>query len=292
MYKFSIALAGLLSVFLSCRAGEKKASEANQNSLLWKITRKDLKQPSYLFGTIHLLCADDYIWTPAMSKSLRNCQEVCFEMDMDDPSVMVQVASGMIDNNGKLLKEYFTDGDYEVITQFVRDSMGMNMMMFQQMKPAALQTLFASRVVSCESPVSYESNIMDEAKSLKKEITGLEEPAEQLALFDRMPQDSVVKDLVAMAIDYSKERTEYGKMLEAYKKQDLAELYRIIEESRLASDDLSGFLDERNIKWIDRMEGKMEQRPVFFAVGAGHLPGANGIIQLLRNKGYKVAPVH
>jgi uncharacterized protein YbaP (TraB family) len=163
--------------------------------------------------------------------------------------------------------------------------------MFQQMKPAALQSLFATRAVACSNPVSYEANIMDEAKKLKKNITGLEEASEQLALFDSMPQDSIVSDLVKMARDYSKERTEFNRMLAAYKKQDLQALHQIIEESRTSSDDLNAFLDERNKKWIERMEGKMEQQPVFFAVGAGHLPGENGIIQLLRNEGYSVEPV-
>ncbi|HRO43287.1 MAG TPA: TraB/GumN family protein [Flavipsychrobacter sp.] len=291
MRKFSIAFAGLLAVFFSCDARETKPVKQDERSLLWKITRQDMKQPSYLFGTIHLLCAKDYLWTPAMKKSLRACKEVCFEMDMDDPSVMMQVASGMIDNSGKNLKDYFNEEDYKVVERFVNDSLKMNLLLFQQMKPAALQSLFATKAVMCTNPVSYEANIMEEAKKWKKEITGLEEASEQLALFDRIPQDSVISELVAMARDYSKERTEFDRMLQAYKKQDLPTLHQIIEESRTTNEDLSVFLDERNKKWIERMEGKMEQKPIFFAVGAGHLPGENGIIQLLRNNGYEVVPV-
>jgi uncharacterized protein YbaP (TraB family) len=54
---------------------------------------------------------------------------------------------------------------------------------------------------------------------------------------------------------------------------------------------MDAFLDERNKKWIERMEERMEQKPVFFAVGAGHLLGENGLIQLLRNSGYTVVPM-
>ena len=250
-----------------------------------------MKQPSYLFGTIHLLCPKDYIWTPAMKRSLKSCKEVCFEMDMDDPSVMMQVASGMIDNSGKTLKDHFSSEDYEIIERFVTDSLHMNIMMFQQMKPTALQSLFTTKALNCANPVSYEANIMEEAKKQKKEITGLEEAYEQIALFNNLPEDSLIKELVDMAKDYSKERDEFNRMLQAYKNQDLPLLYEIIERSRTTSEDLSTFLDERNKKWIERMEERMEQKPVFFAVGAGHLPGENGIIQLLRNHGYEVTPV-
>lgn len=285
-------LTGLL-IACTVTARENKPASGNKTdkSLLWKITGKDMKAPSYVFGTIHMLCQKDYIWTPAMRNSLRACKEVCFEMDMDDPSVMMQIAMGMIDNSGRTLKDYFTSEEYALVEGFVNDSLGMNIAMFQQMKPAALQSLFATRAVSCSTPVSYEANIMDEAKKYRLEITGLEQANEQLELFDRLPADSVVKELVKMATDYSQERLEYQRMLKAYKRQDLPVLFQLIDSTRAASDDLTAFLDDRNHKWISRMEERMEQRPVFFAVGAGHLPGENGIIQLLRNAGYLVEAV-
>lgn len=286
------ATLGCLLIWLSGQSHEGDQVKDKQNqSLLWKITRQDMRRPSYLFGTIHLLCPEDYIWTAAMKKSLAACQEVCFEMDMDDPSVMMEVASGMIDNSGNSLKDYFKEEDYLLVSRFLKDSLGMNILMFQQMKPAALQSLFATKVVNCAEPVSYEANILEEARKLKMDVTGLEDPKEQLALFDSMPVDSVVKDLVTMAKDYSEERQEYRKMLEAYKKQDLPLLNHIIQQSRTEGTNMDAFLDDRNKKWIERMEERMEQKPVFFAVGAGHLLGESGLIQLLRNSGYTVVPV-
>src|SRR6478672_9691055 len=64
----------------SCKA-EKKEGE---QSLLWRITGRGLTKPSYLFGTIHMVCPGDYLWTDAMKKGLAACKKVCFEMDMDD----------------------------------------------------------------------------------------------------------------------------------------------------------------------------------------------------------------
>ena len=292
MNKVLTAIGSLLLVTLFGNARPLDSAETKtRQSLLWKISRADMKKPSYLFGTIHLLCPKDYVWTPVMKSSLKACKEVCFEMDMDDPSVMMQVASGMVDNSGKTLKDYFTAEDYKVIERFVTDSLKMSMLLFQQMKPAALQSLFAASTLSCANPVSYESNIMEQAKKQKMEVTGLEEPREQIALFNSLPVDSVISELLKTARDFSKEKNEYQKMLAAYKDQNLQQLFEIIETSRSSGDDFTAFLDERNKKWIERMEERMEQKPVFFAVGAGHLPGENGLIELLRKSGYRVEPV-
>ncbi|RYZ56019.1 MAG: TraB/GumN family protein [Sphingobacteriales bacterium] len=290
----------LLSFFTSCfllafpsfsQTARSKESKEQNRSLLWKISGKDMKTPSYLFGTIHLLCPEDYFWTPAMAASLRGCREVCFEMDMDDPSVMMEVAVGMMNPDGKKLKDYFSEGDYATISAFVRDSLGMDINMLQQLKPAALHSLFASKTVSCSTPLSYEANIMTEAQKLQLDISGLEAPSEQIALLEKLETDSALLELVAMARDYQDEKKEFEKMISAYKKQDLQTLFEIMEESGEQNGDLGAFLDERNQKWISRMEDKMDVQPVFFAVGAGHLWGKKGVIELLRDEGYKVEPV-
>jgi uncharacterized protein YbaP (TraB family) len=292
MIKYLAMLAGILSGILSDATAQEKTPVTEDNrSLLWSITGRDMTQPSYIFGTIHLLCREDYVWTPAMRRSLLATKEVCFEMDMDDPSLMMEVAMGMIDRSGKTLEDYFTKSDYDLVERFVKDSLGMSMTMFRQMKPAALQSLFATRAVTCASPVSYEVNIMEEAKKQNKKITGLEKASEQLALFDKLNADSVVKELVGMVKDYSGERREFDRMLAAYKRQDLPQLYEIIEASKISGEDLNSFLYDRNRKWILRMEDKMEQNPVFFAVGAGHLWGDNGVIALLRKEGYTVSSI-
>ncbi|MBS1772396.1 MAG: TraB/GumN family protein [Bacteroidetes bacterium] len=262
-----------------------------ENSLLWKISRKDMKSASYLFGTIHLICKEDYVWTKPMQAGLSDCKEICFELDLDDPNMMMEVAKGMISTDGKSLKDYFSDSDYVLLTKYVKDSLKMDISLFQQMKPVALETLFASSSPSCESPQSYENNIMQIAQKSNREITGLESVSEQLDLFDNLPADSVVKDIMSVIKGKQDDKSEYRKMVTAYKKQDLQQLYKLISESEQIDKELSSFLDVRNEKWIPRIIEKMDRTSVFFAVGAGHLPGKNGVIALLRKAGYTVTPV-
>lgn len=288
---------GLCSLFLfTCCNGrqvnDKKKSTTDEKSLLWRISGKQLANPSYLFGTIHMICGTDYLWTDSMKHSLDESKEVCMEMDMDDPSLAMQVAAGMMDLSGKQLKEYFTPEQYTKVEKYVKDSLGMGLEMFQMMKPVVLLPLLASKGTGCDNPVSYELKIMEEAKEQKKEITGLETAQEQLEVMNSIPSDSLVAELVEMAEGKSKDdEVLYDRMVTAYKAQDLPTLYELIKKSGELGGEWNAFLDDRNKKWISRMESKMKKQRTFFAVGAGHLYGNVGVINLLRKAGYTVEPV-
>ena len=284
---FCVAVLAILTPFIS------KAQQKTQNnkSLLWRISGKDMKTSSYLFGTIHLICPADYVWTDKMKESYKKSKEVCFEMDMDDPAVLMKVATGLMDNTGKTLEDYFTPKQYKLVEAYVRDTLGMNIVQFRNMKPAALQSMFTAGSSACPNPVSYEEKIMEQAKKDNKEILGLEQPEEQIELFDNLPTDTVVKEIMDVVTGTEKDDGEYQKLVNAYKQQDLPALYKLINSSGESPIDLAGFLDDRNKKWIERMVDKMDQKSIFFAVGAGHLWGENGVINLLRKEGYKVVPV-
>ncbi|WP_276134818.1 TraB/GumN family protein [Polluticoccus soli] len=260
-------------------------------SLLWRITGKDMKKPSYLFGTIHLVCPEDYFWTTTMESTLNSAEVVCFEMDLDAPDIFLEVAKGMINNEEKKLKDYFSDEDFAALKKYLTDSVGVDIAVFQMMKPVAIQTMLAERALGCPTPVSYEANIMQIAQKENKEILGLETPREQLDLFDNLPAEDVAKDLLDMIHGKDDSKNQYIKLVTAYKKQDLVALHRLIMESSKKDMDLGGFLDVRNEKWVPRMVERMDQQSVFFAVGAGHLWGDNGVIALLRKSGYTVEPM-
>lgn len=293
MRKWWMFFWGCLSLVYHGNASEKDSllNIAKNRSLLWRITGNDMKKPSYLFGTMHAICKDDYVWTPAMKRSLKAAKEVCFEMDMDDPSLMTEAAKGMIDYSGKTLQDYFSEEDYKSLERYFADSLGVNIAMFPRLKPAALVSVLAQSGLACTNMVSYEANIMEEAKKLKMEITGLERPEEQIALLESLPTDTIINEVLRMIQGKQGNGNEYEHLVKAYKAQDIATLYALMTEADQTKLSLNTFLDERNTKWIERMEERMDQQPVFFAIGAGHLWGDNGVINLLWQKGYKVEAV-
>ncbi len=281
----------ILSVFIGITVTGQPSQPSNNKSLLWSITGHNLKKPSYLFGTIHLICVDDYLWTPKMKECLNKSDNVCFELNLADPTVMAQVATGLMDSSGKSLEDYFTQYQFKLLKKYINDSLGMNISMFNNMKPIALQSIFSASGLNCTNPTSYEDSIMKTAQKAGKQISGLEDPAEQIAALEKIPIDSVVVQLMDEMQNNQKNDSEYNNLIAAYKSQDLPLLYQLITTSSEPGDEMGVLLEDRNKKWISRMSNKMNKSSVFFAVGAGHLWGDMGVITLLRKAGYTVKPL-
>lgn len=283
-------LAGILA-FISGTYAQQADSNLNR-SLLWRVSGNHLHKPSYLFGTIHQVCPNDYFWTPAMQKGLKKSKKVCFEMDLDDPKIMMEIAAGMMDPSGKQLKDYFTPAQYKKLGQYVQDILHMDISTFATVRPIMLASIIEVKKMKCANPVSYEENIMKAAQDAGKEILGLEDPKDQLAALKSIPVDTVIKGIIDIIEGNEQENDELKKLVAAYVKQDLPALHTMITSSTDLEGGMGMLLDDRNKKWIPRIKDGMSKSSVFFAVGAGHLSGDNGIITLLRKEGYTVTPVH
>jgi uncharacterized protein YbaP (TraB family) len=304
MLRFLFAfLTGMLSVG-ACTAKAPKAaveerlsSEKIANSLLWKISGNGLSKPSYLFGTIHMICASDFVWTNAMQKAFGSAEKLCLEMDLDDPGLAMEAMMGMMATDGTKLRSYFTDAQWKKLDAVVKAQPGMGGMgldMLQMMKPVMLLSMLSTKGVACDSTLSYEMVLMEKAKAGNKEVIGLETAGEQLSALNTLPTDSVIAQIVAF-LDGTDEggSKELNAMTAAYKMQNLGQLDTLINNSMSLGNAASkgALLDDRNDRWIARMTEKMKPASVFFGVGAGHLPGSKGVIQLLRKAGYKVEPL-
>lgn len=167
----------------------------------------------------------------------------------------------------------------------------MPMFLLNKMKPFTLMSVMYSKFLPCNKPASLEETLMQMAKKQNKEILGLETVEEQLAVFDRIPDTMEIRMLMGLIDDFQGQRDEFGRMIQAYRQRDLTELGRMINDSP----DIDGFEDlllvNRNKKWIPVMKAEMNRSSCLFAVGAGHLPGIDGVIDLLRKEGYTVSPV-
>jgi uncharacterized protein YbaP (TraB family) len=167
----------------------------------------------------------------------------------------------------------------------------MPLTIFNKMKPFTLMSILYTKVLPCPKMESYEQSFMSMAKQQKKEILGLEKLEDQFAVFDKIPDSAEVIMILNMIDDFDGQKKEFAKMTDAYKRKDLQALEKMIN----ASPDMVGYEDlllvNRNKNWIPVMEKAMSAQATFFAVGAGHLPGEDGIISLLRKAGYTVSPV-
>ncbi len=277
---------------------KKKPATTNEskevNTLLWKISGKGVSKPSYLFGTIHMICKDSYFWTDKMQSAFDATEKVCMEMDLDDPMLQMEVATKMMLTDGKTLKDFFTEEEYQTVGTYLKDSFDFDIQTFNPFKPVALLMLISQKTMACENDAmeSYEMNLMQLAQKDNKEILGLETAEDQLKALESLPNDS----LIQMLIKYSKGDTKTAgydiqDLVNAYTQQDLNTIKTLTANMEKESGNMKGLLDDRNKNWIPKMEAMMKDNTVFFAVGAAHLPSKIGVIQLLRKAGYTVEPV-
>ena len=140
------------------------------------------------------------------------------------------------------------------------------------------------------TPASYELTFVQRAKGQKKEILGLETVEFQTSLFDEIPYEDQAEDLVEMLSDRSAMESIFEQMIKVYKEEDIEGLYNASADYFNAQE-LEVLLHKRNRDWIPKMGEMAKDKSTFFAVGAGHLGGDDGVISLLKKAGYKVKPV-
>ena len=319
MLKFrnlNILFASLLVIFLSaCKtkaqqnAPVSKATTAEQvedkNSLLWEISGKNLKKPSYLYGTIHLIPKNDFFLTDATKKVFNASQKVTFEInmkEMNNPMAMISIFTKAMMPNGKTLKDFLNAEDYGLV-QRKFDSIGMPLKMLERIKPMFLSVMLGTDgekitaegggISETSKSTSYEMEFLQMGEKQKKEFGGLETVEFQMGIFDSIPYKVQAEMLVKTIKNGSAGNDDLGKMVEMYKKQDIEAMSKMLQSDD--QNELAGYenmlINSRNTNWIPLMAKAMSEKITFFAVGAGHLGGEKGVVNLLKKEGYTVKPL-
>lgn len=281
-------------LFLGCKAQQNVpfVKQKNDNTLLWKVSGNGLKKPSFLFGTFHLLCKDDIHFSDQLKRAMKRCDTIYMELDMDDPTIML---SGMLYMNmkgGKKLEDLYTPEEYKRLQNYFSDSLKVPLMLFQSAKPYFLVALLYPRMMNCSSPSGVEEELVKIAKEDKKEINGLETMQFQASVFDSIPYELQAQELLKNIDSFSVNKKEFQTMLNYYKNQQLDSINKMMGKREFGSDKYDNLLlNDRNKNWVGQLKQIMKRESVFVAVGAGHLVGNEGLIQLLRKAGYKVEPL-
>lgn len=287
----------ITAIFLLAMISLASAAQKKNNSLLWKISGNGLEKPSYLFGTIHMLCKEDAFLSENMLKAIREADRVYLELDMDNLFEMIGMVSKMKMKNDTTLKDLLTAEEYALTKAFFEKKQTMlPFTVLETYKPMVASSLLMESSMVCDQQVAMETLIMDEAKKNGKRIDGLETMAYQMSVFDSIPYSLQAKELYKSIVDDEKSKQEGEKlmtaMMNAYREQDLEKLSDLIAT---ADNDMRGFEDlllyNRNRNWVAKLKTLLHEKALVVAVGAGHLPGDQGVIELLRKEGYKLTPV-
>lgn len=285
----------ILISFECCKTGNQSLKlpvEPTQNTLLWEISGKNLRQPSYIFGTFHLMCKEDIVFSENLQKALSRSQKLYLEMDLDNLSNTMGALFCMNMKGNKTLKDLYTDAEYHRVESYFKDSLKMPFAMLSKFKPLMLESLLYPKLLQCKTMSGVEEGLMQLSKKQNKEVEGFETIQFQCAVFDSVPYEIQAKGLLRTIDSMASYKTEFDKMIELYKTQQLAMLDSLLNKQ---NDETGASLDvllyNRNKNWVAQMEKLMPKESLFMAVGAGHLPGKQGVLQLLRNEGYTVKPI-
>ena len=267
-------------------------------SLLWKVYGNGIKDTSFLYGTIHMIEKKDFVVSKILKSKLKKSEALVMEinLDLDDKSKQF-VRENALYPSGKSIKDFVNEEDYLFFQSYLKDSLKMNglkIKICEMMRPFYAQSLImADQMKKTES---YEKTFHKLAK--KKEKLGLETIQEQMTILAggelQTQVNEFIKEMKKGKLDTD---NEMAKLVQFYKNQDVQGLYNEMiasmekEGGKMGGVTKEDFLDNRNKRWIPKLVQLMNTKTIFIAVGAGHLAGENGVIQLLRNQGYIVSPI-
>ena len=265
------------------------------HTLLWRISGKGLTRPSYLFGTMHILCASDARLTDSLKAVIAACDEVYFEINLSDMSDMLNSIKYMRMNDSKKLSDLLKPDEYaRVKDYFARHSSLLPFSMLERFKPMLISGLIEEQGLDCQTTDGMELMIMQQLRSdsEKKPVNGLETAAFQAGLFDSIPYEQQGKELVNYIDSADENKKATRQLAELYVHQDLDSIGQLSDKD---DPGMSGYMDlllyNRNRKWARELDTLLPGKSLLIAVGAAHLPGKEGVIELLRREGYTVDPV-
>ena len=267
-----------------------------EKSLLWQISGNGLTKPSYLYGTIHMICKDDASLGDSLISAIQRSDRVYFEVDMDNLMEMLSAFKDFKMRNDTTLADLLSKEDYEKVKEYMGRKSGL--LPFSQLetyKPMLASSLLMESGIACEESVAMEQLILEEAKKNKKRVDGLETMSYQASIFDSIPYKLQAEQLLKYVNDSgskSESDKQFEEMIEAYKAQDIEKLGEYIKDDDGGMSNYEDILIyNRNRNWVEKLKNLMPDKSLTIAVGAGHLAGEKGLIKLLRKAGYTVRPV-
>ncbi len=271
-------------------AGWKGHAQTENTSLLWKIEGAGIKT-SYLYGTIHLLPQDDFAIKEKVIKAFNSTEQVVLEIDMDDPSMQMKIMKNASMKDGLTLDKLLSEEDYQVVSEEIKSIMGIGLEPFNTFKPFMIYSMLITKLIE-GPPASYELTFVKMAQENEMEVLGLELVEDQLAVFDRIPYEEQAKDIIEMVRNQEKTRKEFAALVEAYNKEDIEHMQQVIESYAATAIEMDELINKRNSNWIPIIGKLVKDKSCFIGVGAGHLGGKKGVVNLLKEAGYTISPIN
>lgn len=270
--------------------------------LLWKISGNGLSKPSYMVGTHHVAPISTLDSIKGFDEALESADAVYGEVvmaDMNAPEAQQKMMAMAMAPADSMLTVVLTPEQFKMVDSVVQKyTMGQTTLaQIAMMKPAIvgvqlamLQSMKAFPGFNAAEQLDQEVQRRGEAAG--KKIGGLETVDFQLNMLLGEPIATQAEDLVDMARKDEGMEEFAHKLADSYRAQDLDEMLRLMLDSEMGTSEaeMERMITSRNVTWVESLKTLLPEESVMICVGAGHLPGDKGLINLLRSAGYTVEP--
>lgn len=261
----------------------------NKETFLWKISGNGLKKDSYVLGTIHMACGPDFKMEDKINEAVKTTDRIALELNASNPETVKSLQAHIGPVPG------FFDGlapEKKQLIDSVLTSKNLSPAMLDQVGPAVLVSLLSMQAFDCQDPKDIKSMELELLKlegAAGKPVDELETAEFQINLMNEFFK---AEDLYTYLRDLDKMKEQTKLLVTKYFNNEVGQVEELLfKTSSMSPEKEEMMLTKRNQEWITKMPEMMKNNSTFFAVGAGHLLGKNGVIQLLKDKGYKVTPV-
>lgn len=281
-------------VFLAFLAGT-----LNSNAqILWKISGNGLEKSSYILGTHHAASQDICDNIAGFNDAYAGIEQVYGEVDtkkMNSTATQLKLMPHMTMPKGQTLSSLYTEEQLKKIDEYITPLLGLGVNAFNKMKPAVLSSSIQMAIImkiypEFDASKGIDSQMQTMARKDKKAAQGLETVEFQVELLYNSPLEEQAADLLEIVEQGQEAEEMIIDLTNRYLKQDLAGLWELMQKDS-EPEELEKLVYGRNRNWVSQMKDIMPQTPTMFVVGAGHLPGEQGLIKLLELEGYKIEPV-
>lgn len=275
------------------------AVPAANAQLLWKISGRGIEKPSYILGTHHAMPYTFCDTIPGLMKAFGEVDYVVGEFDMlkmaaMTPQQMQDMQKMMMMPADTTIISLFSDAQRDTLDAYLKNTLGASLQMLSSMKPMTImvtvqQKMLMEVIPDIASFTGIDKYMQTLAAEKGKQVGGLETMEYQLGLL----YGSSLQDQADALLDMAR-RSNSKELLQeltaAYKSRNLDTLWKIFQD-QMTELEYDALIKTRNLNWLEVMSDLLPTRGALYVVGAGHLPGDAGIINLLKKAGYKVKPV-
>ena len=289
----SVAVAAALAWTIALLLHGAPVNAQAPRNFLWQVSSGT--GSLYLVGSIHLLTRDYYPLSQALDAAFKESDLLVEEADlgeMETPASQFALLTRGLLPAGQSLDKVVSPATFALVTKRVSD-LGMPIEPLKRFKPWMLAMTLVEmewQKAGFDAALGLDRHFYDRARAEGKTVQGLETLDYQVSLFDGMTFEEQDRMLAESLEDIDQERAGIFTLTDAWKAGDAAAVERLVLDD-LKDDPVmyQRLLVTRNRAWLPRIDALLSRtRPAFVVVGAAHLIGPDGLLAMLRAKGYKV----